>query len=41
MQRGNMQFLQAVFFEFGFSDRFIGHMMLYIRDRKRFRYARG
>ena len=24
-----------------FSDRFIGHMMLYIWDRKRFRYARG
>lgn len=41
MQSRKMQFLQALFSYSAFSDRFIGHMMLYIRDRKRFRYARG
>ena len=34
-------FCKLFFLDSAFGDRFIGHMMLYIRDRKRFCYARG
>ena len=34
-------FCKLFFLDSAFCDRFIGHMMLYIRDRTRFRYARG